>query len=53
MLKLIAAYTAQPTLKSAQKVRAYERSHPMAVCMLTQEQSDVLATAIHHANKGE
>jgi hypothetical protein len=51
MTKLIAAYRAAATVKNAQKLRAYERSHPMAVCMLTREDADLLADAIHHANR--
>ena len=50
MLKLIQAYIAEPTLKNAQKIRSYESKHMMAVCMLTVEQSDIVATAINHAN---
>ena len=53
MIKLLTRYLSAPTLKAAQAVRAYERSHPMARCMLSTEQADTLATAIHHANKGE
>ena len=50
MLKLIQAYIADPTLKNAQKIRSYESKHMMAVCMLTVEQRDIVATAINHAN---
>lgn len=53
MSKLLTAYRANPSLKNAQKLRAYERSHPMAVCMLPREDADLLADAIHHANRGE
>lgn len=52
MSKLLAAYRANPTHKNAQKVRAYERSHPMAVCMLSQEDANYLAEIIFHANRG-
>lgn len=52
MLKLLNTYTANPTLKNAQKVRAYSRAHPFATCLLTTEQGDLLAEAIHHANSG-
>lgn len=52
MTKLITAYRAAPTLKNAIKLRAYERSHPMAVCILTREDADLLADAIHQANRG-
>jgi hypothetical protein len=50
MNKLISAYRVTPTLKNAQKLRAYERSHPMAVCMLSRADADLVADAIHHAN---
>jgi len=52
MFKLLTRYIDKPTLANAQKLRAYERSHPMARCMLTADQSDLLANAIRHANKG-
>jgi hypothetical protein len=50
MSKLLNTYRANPTFKNAQKVRAYERSHPMSVCMLTREDADLVAAAIHQAN---
>jgi hypothetical protein len=50
MTKLIAAYRADRSIKNAQKLRAYDRKHPMASCFLTKEDADVLADAIHHAN---
>jgi hypothetical protein len=52
MTKLLAAYRSAPTLKNAQKVRAYDRCHQMAACLLSREDADLLADAIHHANKG-
>lgn len=52
MKKVLDAYRANPTYAKAQKVRAYERSHPMAACMLSKEDADLLADAIHHANRG-
>jgi hypothetical protein len=52
MTKLLTKYFAHPSLKNAQKLRAYERAHPMARCMLTKEESDMLADAIHQANLG-
>lgn len=52
MTKVLNAYRTNPTLANAQKVRAYERKHPMAACMLTREDADLLADAIHHSNKG-
>lgn len=53
MLKILKAYQANPTLKNAQKVRTYHREHPMSCAMLYREESDLLATAIHHANLGK
>lgn len=53
MIKLVAAYNANRTLKNAQKIRAYARAHPMSVCMLLPAERDLVADAIHHANKGE
>ena len=50
MTKLLAAYTAAPTLNAAIKVRNYSLKHPMAACMLTFEQHEVLAAAIRHVN---
>jgi hypothetical protein len=52
MSKLITTYRTAPTLKNAQKLRAYERAHPMAVCMLSRDDADLLANAITHANRG-
>lgn len=52
MTKVLKAYRANPTLGNAQKVRAYERSHPMASCMLSDDDRNTLADAIHQANKG-
>jgi hypothetical protein len=51
MTKLLTAYRAAPTLKNAQKLRTYDRSHPMSACMLTREDGDLLADAIHQANR--
>lgn len=52
MAKLLAAYKANPTLKNAQKVRAYDRAHSMAACFCLGADADLLADAIHHANRG-
>jgi len=52
MQKLLITYRTDRSLKNAQKLRAYERSHPMTVCMLTREDANLLADAIHQANKG-
>jgi len=48
--KLLAAYTAAPTLNAAIKVRNYSLKHPMTACLLTFEQQEVLAAAIRHIN---
>ena len=53
MSKLLAQYRAAPTLKNAQKVRAYERKHPMAVCMLTADESETLKQAVFEANSAD
>ena len=52
MLNVLNAYTASRSLKDAQKVRAYDRKHPMARCMLAPGYCDLLADAIFHANSG-
>jgi hypothetical protein len=52
MSKLLTAYRANPTFKNAQKLRAYERAHPMSCCMLSRDESRLLADAIYHANQG-
>ncbi len=51
MTKLLNAFREARTLKNAQKLRAYERAHPMAACMLTQEESSLLSAAIQQADK--
>ncbi len=53
MKKLLEVYKANATRKNAQKIRAYERSHPMATCMLSKADADLVADAIHRANTGE
>jgi hypothetical protein len=50
MTKLLTAYRAAPTLKNAQKIRAYTRNHPMISCLYPAD-ADLVATAIHHANR--
>jgi hypothetical protein len=52
MTKLLTAYRASASLKTAQKLRAYARSHPFAACLLSKDDADLLADAIHNANKG-
>lgn len=51
MSKLLNSYRASKSVKDAVKLRTYERSHPMAVCMLAREDADLLADAISHANR--
>jgi hypothetical protein len=53
MQKLLDAYRATATFKLAQKIRSHERKHQMATCLLSKEDSDLLADAIHHANTGD
>lgn len=51
MSKLIQAYRAARNVKNAQRLRVYERAHPFASCILTREDSDLLADAIAQANR--
>lgn len=51
MQKLLNAYKANRNAKNAQAVRAYDRKHPMARCMFGAEDCDVIADAIHQANR--
>ncbi len=50
MTKLLDKYRSDRSPANARKLRAYERTHPMAVCLLTREDADLLADAIHQAN---
>ena len=52
MAKLLTQYRDNPTYKLAQRIRAYERSHSMVACMLDTAERNLLADAIHHANRG-
>ena len=52
MSKLLAAYKSSPTLQNAKRVRAYDRAHMMASCLLTLEESNLLAEAIRQASNG-
>ena len=52
MNKLLAAYKTSPTLQNAQRVRAYDRAHMMASCMLSAEETGLLAEAIRQASNG-
>jgi hypothetical protein len=53
MLKLLAAYRADRSIKSARRVREYHLSHPMACCILCRDDSDLLAEAITRAMSGK
>lgn len=52
MQKLLSTYKVDRSLKNAQKVRAYERKHPFCRLMLSIEDGDLVADAIHQANRG-
>lgn len=52
MKKLLETYRANPVLKNAQAIRAYDRKHPMASCLFSVADQDAIADAVHHANKG-
>lgn len=47
MTKLLTAYAANPSLKMARKLRAHDQAHPMARCMLTVTELELLVSAIH------
>ena len=49
MQKLLNAYRADPTLKNADKLRAYDLKHPFGSCMLTREDGELLNDAIHRS----
>jgi hypothetical protein len=51
MFKLLDAFRTAPTVKLAVRIRAHARKHPFASCLLPQPYVDVLADAIHLANK--
>ena len=52
MTKLLNRYLANPTLANAGAIRAYDRKHPMAICLCDRVEADMIADAIHHANRG-
>ena len=52
MQKLINSYRTNKNLKNAQKIRDYERAHPFCRLMLSLEDGDLAAEAIHQANQG-
>ena len=47
MTKLLQAYLNKPTLKNAEKIRAYSLRHPMALCMMTQFDTELFNDALH------
>jgi hypothetical protein len=49
MTKLILAYLANPSLENAQRIRVYDRKHPMAKALLMPEDADTVTLAIHRA----
>lgn len=52
MTNLLTRYQSQPTAKNAQAIRAYDRKHPMAACMLAPELFAVLSAALLHGTEG-
>lgn len=52
MKRLLDNYRASQTLANAQAIRAYDRKHPMCRCLFAGIDADLIADAIHHANKG-
>lgn len=51
MQKLLNTYRSDRDVATARKIRAYDRKHAMAACLLSREDGDLLADAIHHANR--
>jgi hypothetical protein len=52
MTKLIEQFRNDRTnVKLAVRIRTYARKHPMTACLVTLEQADLLADAIHLANR--
>lgn len=51
MTQLLEAFKKAPTVKLAVRIRAYDRKHPMTACTLSREMADLLADAIHLANR--
>ena len=49
MKKLIDAFRLNPTYDNARKVWQYDRSHPMAACILTKDDCDILAECVRIA----
>jgi len=53
MTNLLKAYLNKPTLKNALKIRAYSLRHPMALCMMTQFDTEMFNDALRHVERGE
>lgn len=52
MVKLINQFRFNRTdVKLAVRIRAHARKHPMTACLLSLEDADLLADAIHLANR--
>lgn len=52
MKKILEAYRASPTLKNAERVRAYLIKHPMAACLFDEHDSAVIGNAVSLATRG-
>lgn len=50
MTKLLEKYLANPSLKNAKAIRAYNAKHMMVACLLTPEQAGVMQGAILQSN---
>lgn len=52
MKKLLNQFrTDRSNVKLAVRIRAYARKHPMTACLVSLEEADLLADAIHLANR--
>ena len=52
MTNLLKAYLNNRTLKNALKIRAYSLLHPMALCMMTQFDTEMFNDALLHVERG-
>jgi hypothetical protein len=52
MQNLLDKYRATRTLSLARKIRAHDRAHTMAACLLSPLDVTLLADALRHANVG-
>ena len=50
MNRLLDKYRAERSLPNAMKLAAYDRKHPMAACMLSTADADLLREAIRYVN---